>query len=88
MGCINIDIDVDDFIGDIKSSDMIDELESRGYKVIQGLDEEIEETPSEPFTFTDTFFNSYQLYRHLCDIVGCGYYEPKDSLLDKLKDMI
>lgn len=25
---------------------------------------------------------------YLCDIVGVGYHEPKDSLLNKLKDMI
>ena len=29
-----------------------------------------------------------KLYRYLCDIVGVGYHEPKDSLLNKLKDMI
>jgi hypothetical protein len=29
-----------------------------------------------------------KLYRYLCDIVGCGYHEPKDSLLNKLKDMM
>ena len=28
------------------------------------------------------------LYRHLCDICDCGYHEPKDSLLNKLKDMM
>ena len=28
------------------------------------------------------------LYRHLCDICDCGYYEPKDSLLNKFKDMM
>lgn len=88
MGYVNIDVNVDDFISDIESSDMIDELESRGYKVISELDEEIEETPSEPFTFSDTFFNSDQLYRHLCDIVGCGYHEPKDGVLNRLRDML
>lgn len=25
---------------------------------------------------------------NLCDIVGCGYHEPKDSLLNKLKDLM
>jgi hypothetical protein len=34
------------------------------------------------------YHNSDDLYRHLCDIVGVGYHEPKDSLLNKLKDMI
>ena len=28
------------------------------------------------------------LYRHLCAICDCGYHEPKDSLLNKLKDMM
>lgn len=28
------------------------------------------------------------LYRHLCDIAGVGYHEPKDSLLDKIKDLM
>lgn len=28
------------------------------------------------------------LYRHLCDIAGVGYHEPKDSLLNKIKDLM
>jgi hypothetical protein len=89
MGYINIDVDVDDFISDIESSDMIDELESRGYKVISELDEEIEATPSKPFTVNDdVYYNAYDLYRHLCDIVGCGYHEPKDGVLNRLRDML
>ena len=88
MSYVNVDIDVDDIICDIKSEDMIEELESRGYKVISELDEDIEDSPNEPFIVTGNEFNSYQLHRHLCDIVGCGYYEPKGSVLEKLKDLM
>lgn len=28
------------------------------------------------------------LYRHLCDIAGVGYHEPKESLLNKIKDLM
>lgn len=34
------------------------------------------------------YVSPYELYRYLCDIVGCGYHEPIDSLLNKLKDMM
>ena len=41
-----------------------------------------------PFIVTGNEFNSYQLHRHLCDIVGCGYYEPIGGVLEKLKDLM
>lgn len=34
------------------------------------------------------YHTKYDLYRHLCDICDCSYYEPKDSLLNKLKDLM
>jgi hypothetical protein len=86
MGYICVDIDVDDIIDEIESSDMIEELESRGYE-IKSYDE-VDEEEKRPFTVTGKCFNSYQLHRHLCDIVGCGYHEPKQSVLDKLKEMM
>lgn len=86
MSYVNVDIDVDDIIGDIKSEDMIEELESRGYE-IKGYDE-VEEEDKRPFIVTGNYFNSYQLHCHLCDIVGCGYYEPKGSVLEKLKELM
>lgn len=86
MSYINVDIDVDDIIGDIKSEDMIEELESRGYE-IKSYDE-VDEEEKRPFIVTGNCFNSYQLHRHLCDIVGCGYYESKGSVLEKLKELM
>ena len=34
------------------------------------------------------YFSPDDLYRHLCDIASCGYHEPKDSLLDKIKGLL
>ena len=86
MSYVNVDIDVDDIIGGIETNDLIDELESRGYE-IKGYDE-VEEMDKRPFIVTGNEFNSYQLHRHLCDIVGCGYYEPIGGVLEKLKDLM
>lgn len=86
MSYITVDIDVDDIIGGIESNDMIEELESRGYE-IKSYDE-VEEGDKRPFIVTGNEFNSYQLHRHLCEIVGCGYYEPIGSVLEKLKDLM
>lgn len=86
MSYVSIDIYVDDIIGDINSEDMIEELESRGYE-IKSYDE-VDEEEKRPFTVTGKCFNSYQLHRHLCDIVGCGYYESKGSVLEKLKELM
>jgi hypothetical protein len=47
------------------------------------------EAKSEKYHMLDKLYASpTDIYRHLCDIVGCGYHEPKDSLLNKLKDMM
>lgn len=86
MGYISIDVDVEDIIGEIDNEDLIEELTSRGYEIKS--DDEVDDEEKRPFIITGNFFNSDQLYRHLCDIVGCGYHEPKESVLDKLKDMM
>lgn len=88
MSYVNVDVDVDDIIGDIETSDLIEELESRGYSVFSELDIIEGDTKSEPFTIKNDIYNSTQLYRHLCDIVGCGYHEPRGSVLERLKHMI
>lgn len=34
------------------------------------------------------YFSPDDLYRHLCDIAGVGYHESKESLLNKIKDLM
>lgn len=29
-----------------------------------------------------------QLYRHLCDLAGCGYCETKEKVLEQIKDKL
>ena len=87
---VNVDIDVDDIIGDINTEDLIDELESRGYEIVKEKEKEKEDVSNgnKAFLINRMFFNKHELYRHLCDICDCGYHEPKDLLLKKINEMI
>ena len=85
---VNVDIDVDDIIGDIDTEDLIDELESRGYEIVKEKEEEDVSNGNKAFLINRMFFNKHELYRHLCDICDCGYHEPKESLLNKIKDLL
>ena len=85
---ITVNAEVDIYLKDVKdevlemidTDDLIAELSERDIKV---------ELESENYHMIDKlYFNSYDLKRHLCDIVGCGYHEPTDSLLNKIKDLL
>ena len=85
---ITVSAEVDIYLHDIKdevlemldNDELIMELKTR--------DVDYKET-SEKYHMLDKLYASpSDIYRHLCDIVGVGYHEPKDSLLNKLKDMI
>lgn len=88
MITVNTDVDiyVSDIIDEIPTEDLIDELETRGYAVIKEDEEYSNENKA--FLITRAFFNKDELYRHLCDICDCGYHESKDSLLNKIKDLL
>ena len=85
---ITVSAEVDIYLHDIKDEvlemldkdELIEELSKR--------DVDYEET-SEKYHMLDKLYASpSDIYRHICDIVGVGYHEPKDSLLNKLKDII
>ena len=88
MITVNTDVDiyVSDIIDEIPTDDLIDELETRGYIILNEEDKVSNENKA--FLRIRDFFNSDELYRHLCDICDCGYHEPKDSLLDKIKNLL
>jgi hypothetical protein len=70
----------DKVLGMLSDDELIEELIERDVNY---------EAKSEKCHMLDKLYASpTDIYRHLCDIVGCGYHEPKDSLLNKLKDMI
>lgn len=85
---ITVDAEVDIYLKDIKdevlemldNDELIEELVKR--------DVNYEEQSEKYHMIPKDYVSPYKLYRYLCDIVGCGYHEPKDSLLNKLKDMI
>jgi hypothetical protein len=85
---ITVDTEVDIYIKDIKdevlemldNDELIEELVKR--------DVNYEEQSEKYHMIPKDYVSPDKLYRYLCDIVGCGYHEPKASVLDKLKDMI
>ena len=85
---ITVSAEVDIYLKDVKddvlrmldTKELIDELKERDVNY---------EEESEKYHMIDKLYASPDdIRRHLCDIVGCGYHEPKDSLLNKIKDLI
>ena len=70
----------DEVLEMLDNDELIEELSKRDVKY--------EETSEKYHMIPKDYISPYKLYRYLCDIVGVGYHEPKDSLLNKLKDMI
>jgi hypothetical protein len=85
---ITVSAEVDIYLKDIKdevlemldNDELIEELVKR--------DVNYEEQSEKYHMIPKDYVSPDKLYRYLCDIVGVGYHEPKDSLLNKLKDMI
>ena len=73
----------DEVLEMLNSDELIEELNARKVEFDNHPDN------SNKYHILDKLYHTKDdLYRHLCDIVGCGYYEPKDSLLNKLKDLM
>lgn len=70
----------DEVLEMLDNDELIEELSKRDVKY--------EETSEKYHMIPKDYVSPNKLYRYLCDIVGVGYHEPKDSLLNKLKDMI
>lgn len=65
-------------VGDSDDDDLIDEIILRD---LQGVFKEGDKTID--------YSKPGKLQRHLCDIVGCGYYQySNEELLDKIKKML
>ena len=85
---ITVSAEVEVYLNDIKedvlrmldNDELIEELVKR--------DVNYEETSEKYHMILKDYVSPDKLYRYLCDIVGVGHHWPKDSLLNKLKDMI
>lgn len=85
---ITVSAEVDIYLKDVKdevlemldSDELIAELRERDVNV---------ELESEHYHMLHKLYASPDdIKRHLCDIAGCGYHEPKESLLNKIKDLL
>lgn len=83
---INIDVkaevDLEDILSKITTDDLIEELDARDVEF------DNPNNRNEYHILNKLYHTKDDLYEMLCDIVGCGYHEPKDSLLNKLKDLM
>lgn len=81
---ISVDIDFDDIKNEAISmytdEELIEELEERDKLHMRN-----KISSGEALAIDALYYSKDELYRHLCDIVGCGYHEPKVSLLEKLR---
>ena len=84
---ISVDIDFDDIkdeaISMYTDEELIEELEARDKLHVRD-----KVSSGEVLAIDALYYSKGDLYRHLCDIAGCGYHEPKDSLLDKIKELM
>ena len=84
MGYINVEVDVDidvnDIIGEIETFDLVDELLKRGY--------EVNEATASCFLLRKDYLSKDELRRHLCDITGVGYYTDNEKLLTTIKELL
>ncbi len=72
----------DEVLEMLDNDELIEELNARKVKF------DNPDNSNEYHFLNKLYHTKDDLYRHLCDICDCGYHEPKDSLLNKLKDMM
>lgn len=84
---ISVDIDIDDVKYDVikalTDEELVEEIESRDKVRMRKKFES-----GEVIGIDKLYFSRNDLYRHLCDICDCGYHEPKESLLNKLRELM
>lgn len=84
---ISVDIDIDDVkyavLNALTDEELVEEIENRDMVRIRKKFES-----GELIGIDKLYFSRNDLYRHLCDICDCGYHEPKESLLNKLRELM
>lgn len=85
---ITVEAECEIYLKDVKDEvlEMLDNDEL--IKELKERDVNYVETSEKYHMIPKDYVSPDKLYRYLCDIVGVGYHEPKDSLLNKLKDII
>ena len=79
---VKAEVDLEDILSKITTDDLIEELDARDVEF------DNPNNRNEYHILNKLYHTKDDLYRHICDICDCGYHEPKDSLLNKLKDLM
>jgi hypothetical protein len=81
----NVEIELDDIKDDVLRKCSIEELvDALANKEVNW---DVTNNP-DYHVLKKLYFSPDDLYRHLCDVAGVGYHEPKESLLNKIKDLM
>lgn len=81
----NVEIELDDIKDDVLRKCSIEELvDALANKEVNW---DVTNNP-DYHVLKKLYFSPDDLYRHLCNIAGVGYHEPKESLLNKIKDLM
>ena len=81
----DVEIELDDVKDEVLRRCSIEELVDA--LANKKVDWDVTENP-EHHVLNKLYYSKDDLYRHLCDIAEVGYHEPKESLLNKIKDLI
>lgn len=79
---VEVEVDLEEVLSKITTDDLIEELDSRGAEF------DSPENREKYHILDKLYHNERDLYEHLCDICDCGYHEPKESLLNKLRELM
>ena len=84
---VEVDIDIEDHLGEVSDKQLIAEVEDRGYYV-EGKeeDENRKKVPSE-YTIKRCFDNR-ELREHLLNLAGLGSYVSNDELVNRIKELL
>ena len=95
MASITVDVDIEDYLDEVDSTDLIDELKDRNYIIYNhkgvcvsdkkgtSLDKKM---PVEYTIRRD--FDRHKLRDHLLNLTGQGSYVSDDELLERIKELL
>lgn len=84
MARVTTEVDIDIELDEFEDDELIDEMKSRGFTV---LDED-DEVSNEDGFFLPNLFDRHQLRKHLLNITGLGSYVTDEDILSELKSLL
>ena len=85
MALIEVDIDLEDYLDEVKSRYLVKELNKRGYKIPEKK-EDVDVKEESEFTFRD-FETAPDVIKFLKKFMGLQHYQDNERLLTEIKDL-